>query len=249
MPTPALERVNLGVGVYYDEDGKSYLYCVQCRRLKKHAFLSIAGTRLPPGRPGAFDDQAVQTLLLVRLGRCCNRAKLIRRAITGRTGALKLAQDFPLSLGWTSAGRESAAFELGKNHLCAVRGACRFEVVELPYYNPTTHGVDLEGHAAGVSKLMPEGSVVLDCSRCCHRPGLVRICPVAAEWTRYIECTAPQHVPSWISPIRGFGDNLQDDALPCACLRVRPGCLLPSSFSNSFSLYARASRALTFGDR
>jgi aromatic-amino-acid transaminase len=115
--------------------------------------------------------------------------------------------------------------------------------VTYPYYDPKTHGVNLEGMLQGIESL-PEGSVVL-LHACCHNPTGADLS--LADWTRVIDVIQRRnHVPFIDIAYQGFGDNLQDDAV---ALRLFAESGLPlfisSSFSKSFSLYGERVGALT----
>ena len=233
------EKVNLGVGVYYDEAGKvPLLRAVQAAeeaRVAEHAprsYLPIEGL--------APYDLAVQKLLFGTESSIVESGRLITAQSLGGTGALKLGADFLFRL----TGKKLVAISdpSWENHR-ALFEAAGYEVVTYPYYDAATNGLNLNGMLEGIEAL-PEGSVVL-LHACCHNPTGVDL--GLADWARVIDVIQRKnHVPFLDIAYQGFGENLQDDALAVR-LFAETGMpfLVASSFSKSFSLYGERVGALT----
>lgn len=233
------EKVNLGVGVYYDEAGKvPLLRAVQAAeeaRVAEHAprsYLPIEGL--------APYDTAVQKLLFGAESGIVESGRLITAQSIGGTGALKLGADFLFRL----TGKRLVAISdpSWENHR-ALFEAAGYEVVTYPYYDAATNGLNLAGMLEGIEAL-PEGSVVL-LHACCHNPTGVDL--GLADWARVIDVIQRKnHVPFLDIAYQGFGENLQDDALAVR-LFAETGMpfLVASSFSKSFSLYGERVGALT----
>lgn len=237
------EKVNLGVGVYYDEAGKlPLLRAVQAAeeaRIAEHAprgYLPIDGL--------AAYDKAVQQLLFGADSSVIQSGRLITAQSLGGTGALKLGADFLHRL--TDKRLVAISDPSWENHRSLFEAA-GYEVVTYPYYNPETHGLNLAGMLEGIEAL-PEGSVVL-LHACCHNPTGVDL--GLADWARVIDVIQRRnHVPFLDIAYQGFGENLQDDALAVR-LFAESGMpfLVASSFSKSFSLYGERVGALTLVTR
>src|SRR5690606_8422556 len=161
---PRAEKVNLGVGVYYHENGKVPLL---------RAVQAAEAARLAEGAPRTYlpmesltpYDQAVQKLLLGADSPLLSSGRLVTAQSLGGTGALKLGADFLYRL----AGKRLVAISdpSWENHRALFETA-GYEVVTYPYYDPATHGLNLQGMLDGI-KALPEGSVVL-LHACCHNP-------------------------------------------------------------------------------
>ena len=232
-------KVNLGVGVYYDENGK-----VPLLRAVRSAEEARAAEQSPrpylPMEGLATYDEAVQTLLFGPESSLLDSGRLVTAQSIGGTGALKLGADFLYRL--LNKRLVAISDPSWENHRSLFEAA-GFEVVTYPYYDPKTHGVNLEGMLQGIENL-PEGSVVL-LHACCHNPTGADLS--LADWTRVIDVIQRcNHVPFIDIAYQGFGDNLQDDAV---ALRLFAESGLPlfisSSFSKSFSLYGERVGALT----
>ena len=232
-------KVNLGVGVYYDENGKVPL--LRAVRSAEEARVAEQSPRpYLPMEGLATYDEAVQTLLFGPESSLLDSGRLVTAQSIGGTGALKLGADFLYRL--LNKRLVAISDPSWENHRSLFEAA-GFEVVTYPYYDPKTHGVNLEGMLQGIENL-PEGSVVL-LHACCHNPTGADLS--LADWTRVIDVIQRcNHVPFIDIAYQGFGDNLQDDAV---ALRLFAESGLPlfisSSFSKSFSLYGERVGALT----
>ena len=237
---PRAEKVNLGVGVYYDENGKvPLLRAVQAAEAARVAE-GAPRTYLPMEGLAPY-DQAVQKLLLGADSPLLSSGRLVTAQSLGGTGALKLGADFLCRL----AGKRLVAISdpSWENHRALFETA-GYEVVTYPYYDPATHGLNLQGMLDGI-KALPEGSVVL-LHACCHNPTGVDL--NVEQWKQVIEVIRERgHVPFLDIAYQGFGDNLEDDAVAVR-LFAESGlpCVISSSFSKSFSLYGERVGALTF---
>ena len=233
------DKVNLGVGVYYNEAGKvPLLRAVQAAeeaRVAEHAprpYLPMEGL--------AAYDAAVQQLLFGKDSALLDSGRLITAQSLGGTGALKLGADFLHRQ--TGKNRVAISNPSWENHR-AIFEAAGYEVVSYPYYDPATHGLDLPGMLQGLRDL-PEGTVVI-LHACCHNPTGVDLS--MADWAQVIEVVQQKgHVPFLDIAYQGFGANLQDDAMAVR-LFAESGLafLVASSFSKSFSLYGERVGALT----
>ncbi|SDU07410.1 amino acid aminotransferase [Halopseudomonas salegens] len=232
-------KVNLGVGVYYDEAGKvPLLRAVQAAeeaRVAEHA-----PRPYQPMEGLASYDAAVQRLLFGPDSPLLDAGRLITAQSLGGTGALKLGADFLQR----QAGKRMVAISnpSWENHR-AIFEAAGYDVVAYPYYDPKTHGLDLDGMLQGLRDL-PDGTVVI-LHACCHNPTGVDI--AMADWVKVIDVIQQKgHVPFLDIAYQGFGSNLEDDAAAVR-LFAESGLafLVASSFSKSFSLYGERVGALT----
>lgn len=232
-------KVNLGVGVYYDEAGKvPLLRAVQAAeeaRVAEHA-----PRPYQPMEGLASYDAAVQRLLFGADSPLLDSGRLITAQSLGGTGALKLGADFLQR----QAGKRMVAISnpSWENHR-AIFEAAGYDVVAYPYYDPKTHGLDLDGMLQGLRDL-PDGTVVI-LHACCHNPTGVDI--AMADWVKVIDVIQQKgHVPFLDIAYQGFGSNLEDDAAAVR-LFAESGLafLVASSFSKSFSLYGERVGALT----
>ena len=236
---PNARKVNLGVGVYTDDDGKVPLLEV-VRRAERaltekgapHPYLPIDGI--------AAYDRAVQALVFGAESEIVRASRAVTVQGVGGTGALKVGADFlrrfaPGAQVWIS----DPSWE---NHRALFEGA-GFTVNAYPYYDAATHGLDFE-RMIGALDGAPAGAVVV-LHACCHNP--TGVDPSATQWARILEVVrARGHVPFLDLAYQGFGDGVEPDGSVVRRFAATPGPLfVASSFSKSFSLYGERIGALS----
>ena len=224
-------KVNLGVGVYYDDNGKvPLLECVRRaeeQRLKAaapHSYLPIDGLQ-------AY-DQAVQNLIFGSDAPAIREKRVVTVQAIGGTGGLKVGADFlkqilPDAQVWIS----DPSWE---NHRALFEGA-GFKVGTYPYYDPATRGIRFEAMLAAL-KALPAGSIVVLHS-CCHNPTGADL--TQEQWRQVLEAVrAGGLVPFLDLAYPGLGDGVEADAYaPRLFAGAMSPVFLSSSFSKSFSLY------------
>ena len=232
-------KINLGVGVYYDDNGKvPLLNCVQkaeallMEKLSPRTYLPIDGL--------AAYDKAVQELVFGADSAVVQEKRAITVQAIGGTGALKLGADFlqrfsPTSQVWIS----DPSWE---NHRALFESA-GFVVNNYPYYDAATRGVNFAG-MLGALKDMPAGSIVL-LHACCHNPTGADLSD--AQWTEVIQVVNQRGlVPFLDMAYQGFGDGIEEDGKVVRLFAQAGGPLFVSnSFSKSFSLYGERVGALS----
>jgi aromatic-amino-acid transaminase len=232
-------KVNLGVGVYCDEDGKvPLLECV--RRAEKlmtdkaapHVYLPIDGM--------AAYDRAVQRLLFGMESEILRSGRVVTVQAVGGTGALRIGADFlrrfaPGAQVWIS----DPSWE---NHR-ALYESSGFTVNAYPYYEARTRGLDFDEMIAALDRV-PAGSVVV-LHACCHNP--TGVDPSTEQWDRILEVVRSRgQIPFLDLAYQGFGDGVDTDGAIVRRFAATPGPLLvASSFSKSFSLYGERVGALS----
>ncbi|MGB7196401.1 MAG: amino acid aminotransferase [Collimonas pratensis] len=233
-------KTNLGVGVYYDDNGKvPLLECVQkaeaqlIEKLSPRTYLPIEGL--------AAYDKAVQELVFGADSAVVQEKRAITVQAIGGTGALKLGADFlkRFSADNTQVWISDPSWE---NHRALFESA-GFTVNNYPYYDPSTRGVNFSGMLDAL-KAMPSGSVVL-LHACCHNPTGADLSD--AEWTQVIEVVTQRGlVPFLDMAYQGFGDGIEADGQVVRRFTEAGGPVFVSnSFSKSFSLYGERVGALS----
>ncbi|MGY3228974.1 aromatic-amino-acid transaminase [Luteibacter sp. HA06] len=233
------DKVNLGVGVYYDANGH-----VPLLRAVREAEKARLEAQLPRGYLPidgiALYDAAVQKLLFGAGSPLLAERRVVTAQALGGTGALKIGADFLHRLNPSvPVAISNPSWE---NHRALFEGA-GFQVVEYPYYDAATHGVDVEGMLGGLAKL-PQGAVVV-LHACCHNPTGVDL--GTDDWKRVIE-SVREHglVPFLDIAYQGFGDGIEADAIAVRLFaEARVPFFVASSFSKSFSLYGERVGALS----
>ena len=232
-------KVNLGVGVYCNEEGRIPLLRAvveaETIRVAQHAsrgYLPIDGI--------AAYDQAVQTLLFGAQSPLLAAGRVITTQAVGGTGALKIGADFLKQL------QPDAVVAISdpswENHRALFETA-GFAVQNYRYYDAASHDVNRAGMLEDLNAL-PAGSIVV-LHACCHNPTGVDLTP--ADWQNVLDVVkAKGLVPFLDMAYQGFGDGIDEDAAAVR-LFAESGLsfFVSSSFSKSFSLYGERVGALS----
>ncbi|MDX3905258.1 MAG: amino acid aminotransferase [Pigmentiphaga sp.] len=232
-------KVNLGVGVYYNDEGRIPL--LKAVRKAEQARIDAAAARgyLPiEGLPGY--NRAVQELLLGADSPLITAGRVLTAQSLGGTGALKIGADFLKRL--VPDARIAISNPSWENHRALFEYA-GFDVIQYPYYDPATHGVDFAGMIAALESYPANTVVVLHA--CCHNPTGVDLS--AEQWAKVVEVVrARQLIPFLDIAYQGFGDGIDEDATAVRQFAAADlTFLISSSFSKSFSLYGERVGALT----
>ncbi|MDE2600692.1 MAG: aspartate/tyrosine/aromatic aminotransferase [Rhodocyclaceae bacterium] len=232
-------KVNLGVGVYQDANGK--LPLLGAVKTAEKARVEAAPARgYQPIEGAAAYNQAVQKLLfgagspIIADGRCITIEAL------GGTGALKIGADYLRRL--LPQAQLYISDPSWENHR-AVFETAGFTVGTYPYYDPETKGVAFDKMKACLNSLAANSIVLLHA--CCHNPTGADL--TAAQWKEIVSIVKSKAlVPFLDMAYQGFAEGIEEDAIAVK-LFAESGLpfLIASSFSKSFSLYGERVGSLT----
>ncbi len=232
-------KVNLGVGVYYNEEGRIPLLRAVAEaeqaRIAAHAprgYLPIEGI--------AAYDNAVQKLLFGNDAALIAEGRVVTTQALGGTGALKVGADFLKRL--LPDAVVAISNPSWENHRALFESA-GFPVQNYRYYDAASHGIDRAGLLQDLNELPARSIVVLHA--CCHNPTGVDL--DLNDWKQILEVLrARDHVPFIDIAYQGFGDSIEEDAAAVR-LFAESGMtfFVSSSFSKSFSLYGERVGALS----
>jgi aromatic-amino-acid transaminase len=232
-------KVNLGVGVYFDDNGKlPLLKCVQAAEAqlveahKPRGYLPIDGI--------AAYDKAVQGLVFGAGSEILNAGRVATVQALGGTGGLKLGADFLKKLN--PGAKVLISDPSWENHRALFTNA-GFPVESYPYYDAEKRGVRFDAMLAALNSA-PAGTIVV-LHACCHNPTGYDITP--AQWTQVVEAVkARKLVPFLDMAYQGFGEGIAEDGAAVQQF-VASGLdfFVSTSFSKSFSLYGERVGALS----
>ncbi|GAB2905599.1 aspartate/tyrosine/aromatic aminotransferase [Paralcaligenes sp. KSB-10] len=232
-------KVNLGVGVYCDDQGRipllNAVHAAEVTRIEAAAargYLPIDGI--------AGYNKGAQTLLLGKDSPLVAEGRVLTAQALGGTGALKIGADFLKQL--LPNAKVLISDPSWENHRALFERA-GFAVDTYPYYDAATHGLNFDGMLACLKALPPQTIVVLHA--CCHNP--TGVDPSFAQWQQIAKVVKDkQLVPFMDIAYQGFGDGLEEDASVVRMFAEQGlNMLISSSFSKSFSLYGERVGALT----
>ena len=232
-------KVNLGVGVYFDDNGKlPLLQCVLAAEKammnapKPHGYLPIDGI-------AAYDD-AVRALVFGADSEPVKSGRIATIQALGGTGGLKVGADFLNKLN--PQAKVLISDPSWENHRALFTNA-GFTVESYRYYDAATRSLNFEGMLADLNAAAAGTVVVLHA--CCHNPTGYDISP--AQWDQVIATVKAKNlVPFLDMAYQGFGYGLTEDGAVIGKF-VAAGLLffVATSFSKSFSLYGERVGALS----
>lgn len=232
------EKVNLGVGVYLDADGRLPLLQAVATAEQHLAESPQPKGYLPIGGDPAFVDATVGFVFAGAEAVAQQRVAAVQTL--GGSGALKVAGDFcKQTLGATTVALSSPSWG---NHE-AIFAGCGLDVIRYRYHDADGHRVDVDGMCADLAAMAP-GTVVL-LHACCHNPTGFDL--TADEWARVVEVIERAELLPFVDmAYQGFGDGVEEDLLGVrALLASGQRFLLASSFSKNMSLYGERMGALS----
>ena len=233
------KKVNLGVGVYFNDQGR--LPLLQCVQAYEKTMMDKPTARgyLPIDGIAAY-DAAVKNLVFGADSEPVRSGRIATIQAIGGTGGLKVGADFLKRLNPSAQGLISDPS--WENHRALFSGA-GFDVGTYRYYNAETRGLDFEGMLADLAAAKP-GTIVL-LHACCHNPTGYDLS--AQQWDAVIKILGQARlVPFLDMAYQGFGYGIQEDGGVVQKF-VSSGLdfFISTSFSKSFSLYGERVGALS----
>ena len=232
-------KVNLGVGVYFDDNGKIPL--LEAVKVAEKARLESMPSRgYQPIDGLAAYNQAVQAMLFGKESSLLAECKVITAQALGGTGALKVGADYLKRL--LPEATVYISDPSWENHR-AIFETAGFTVDAYPYYDTATRGVDFAAMKACLKALPARSIVVLHA--CCHNPTGADL--NEAQWKEIIDVMQERGLVPFIDmAYQGFADGIKEDALALN-LFVASGMqfCVSTSYSKSFSLYGERVGALS----
>lgn len=232
-------KVNLGVGVYYDDLGRIPLLAAVHQAEVARVEAAVSRGYLPIEGIAGYNKGA-QELVLGKGSPLIAAGRVLTMQALGGTGALKIGADFLKQL--VPNAQVAISNPSWENHRALFERA-GFEVVNYPYYDAATHGLDFQGMLAALGTMPAQTIVVLHA--CCHNPTGVDATP--EQWREIAQVVKERNLTPFLDiAYQGFGDNLEKDATAVRMFAdMDMTMFISSSFSKSFSLYGERVGALT----
>ncbi len=233
-------KVNLGVGIYYDEQGR--IPVMRAVRDVEQALAREAKPRgyLPIDGMPAY-NQATQKLVFGAESPLLAAGRVATSQTIGGSGALRIGADLLKHV--LPNAKVALSNPSWENHRLVFSSA-GFEVVNYAYYDAETHGLDFAGMLADLGKLEP-GSIVL-LHACCHNP--TGVDPTLEQWKQVVALVKERGLMPFIDmAYQGFDKGIETDAMAVR-LFAESGIesfVVANSYSKSFSLYGERVGALS----
>lgn len=228
---PNPHKVNLGVGVYFDDNGK--LPLLQCVQAAEQAMMEKPSARgyLPIDGIASYDS-AIKNLVFGADSEPVTSGRIATVQAIGGTGALKIGADFLKKL--SPDAKVLISDPSWENHRALFTNA-GFTVETYAYYDATNRGIDFSGMLASLEAAAAGTIVVLHA--CCHNPTGYDLTP--AQWDEVIAVIQRKNLTSFLDmAYQGFGNGITEDGAVIGKF-VAAGMIffVSTSFSKSFSLY------------
>ncbi len=232
-------KVNLGVGVYYTDDGKVPLLKAVLAAEQEVVAKQSPRAYIPIEGPNPYNS-AVQNLLFGADSPLIKEGRVVTAECLGGTGALRVGGDFVKRLDTGAPAAISAPS--WENHRGIFESA-GYQVLEYTYFDPKTRGVDFDGMVKSLESFPAKTLVILHA--CCHNPTGADL--TAEQWKKIISiCQTRQLIPFLDIAYQGFASGIEQDG---AAVRMFADSgmsfFVSSSFSKSFSLYGERVGAIS----
>lgn len=233
---PRTHKINLGIGDYKTDKGKSYLFPVVAeaeQRLTAKAepkdYLAIEG-----------DLRFLESTMALNLGPSRNPECQFALQSIGGTGALSMAAEFLLHFYTKTIAISNPSWA---NHAQLFRLA-GFDVHYYPYYDETQHQIAFKELLNSIS-FLPEMSVVL-LQAACHNPTGRDF--TKEQWLTLMQLIQDKKLlPLFDNAYQGLGDSLEADCYPIRLFQQHGvEMLIASAYSKNLGLYGERIGALIF---
>lgn len=236
---PRPNKVDLGVGVYKDREGRTTVM-----RAVREAEKQLYDEQTTKTYLGLAGDIAFNAAMLqLAFGRDADLGRLRAAQAPGGSGALRILAELlrrsrPAATVWISDPS-------WPNHVPLIQSA-GLKTATYPYFDATTGGVRFDAMMETLASV-PAGDVVL-LHGCCHNPTGANL--TATEWEKVADTLVERNLFPFVDiAYQGFGDGLDADALGLRTLAAKmPEMAVASSCSKNFSVYRdRVGAAMLLG--
>ena len=233
-------KVNLGVGIYYDEQGRIPLLQA-VRRIEEQ--LTAAGRPrgyLPIDGLATYTN-ATRELVFGKESELVAAGRVATTQTIGGSGALRVgAELLAQTLPHATVAISNPSWE---NHR-AVFTAAGFTVVDYTYFDAASHGLDFDGMLADLARLEPGTTVLLHA--CCHNPTGADL--TEAQWKQVAALLKERQLFPFIDmAYQGFDKGISEDGVAVRIVAEAgiDSFIVANSYSKSFSLYGERVGALS----
>lgn len=224
-------KVNLGVGVYYDDDGKLPVLATVQQAESKIANPVKPRPYLPMDGLVGYRT-ACQNLLFGKNSQVLQDKRVATTATIGGSGALKVGADFIKT--WFPHAKCYVSDPTWGNHISIFESA-GIEVGQYPYYDKATNGVKFDDMVAFFNGLNKHDVVLLH--PCCHNPTGIDL--TKAQWDILLDVIKNKELLAFMDiAYQGFGEDMDNDAYAIRkAVDLGLSFFVSNSFSKNLSLY------------
>lgn len=237
---PRDNKIDLGVGVYQDDRGRTPV--MEAVKRAESKLMELEKTKSYQGIAGDAEYNSRMLELMFGNGHSILSSGRIKTLqAPGGSGALRVGAEV------IKRARPEAKLWVGvptwPNHIPLLGGA-GFEIEEYPYYDMESRQINSELMMATLRKV-PAGDVVL-LHGCCHNPTGADL--TNAQWDEITEIALERgFIPFIDTAYQGLGDGLEEDAYGMRTMAAKlPEIVIASSCSKNFGLYRERTGSITF---
>ncbi|MEZ9820870.1 amino acid aminotransferase [Shewanella sp. 10N.286.45.A1] len=233
------DKVNLGVGIYKDESGKTPI--LKAVKLAEEKLLATEKSKSYLGMEGVEAyNRAVQTLLFGADHTVVNNARALTAQAPGGTGSLRVAAEFIVR--HTQADTIWVSNPTWANHH-NIFNTAGLKTQSYGYYKAETHGLDFDAMLTDLEGAKAGDLVLLH--GCCHNPTGIDL--NKEQWQQIAKlCLNKSLVPLFDFAYQGFGAGVEEDAEGLRIVAsIVPELIVANSFSKNFGLYNERIGAIT----
>jgi aromatic-amino-acid transaminase len=225
---PRPEKIDLGVGVYKDAEGRTPV--MRAIKTAEKQLWEREETKAYVGLVG--DPAFADALIALILGTAVARETVAAAATPGGTGAVR--QCFEMARMANPDLRVFVSDPTWPNHLSILK-FMGVEAVPYRYFDGETRSVDFDGMIADLKTARPGDLVLLH--GCCHNPTGANL--NATQWQIVVDTLLETGATPMIDiAYQGFGDGLEDDAAGTRLVAASvPETLIAASCSKNFGVY------------
>ena len=233
------QKIDLGVGVYQDDSGRTPV--MKSVKLAEAQLMELENTKAYQGIAGdAGYNQLMMALLFGADHSILKSDRLVTLQAPGGSGSLRVGAEV------VQRARPNAKLWVGvptwPNHI-PLMGSAGFEIKEYPYYDMTTHSINIDAMMETLNRV-PAGDVVL-LHGCCHNPTGADL--QSEHWDQIADIALERgFIPFIDIAYQGLGQGLDADAYGLRMMADRlPELLVASSCSKNFGLYRERTGSIT----
>ncbi|WP_350587954.1 amino acid aminotransferase [Psychrobacter sp. 78a-MNA-CIBAN-0178] len=228
---PNPDKVNLGIGIYYDEEGVlPVLDCVKTAEqqiadsISPRPYLPMAGL--------AGHRSACQNLLFGKGAQVLTEGRVATIATLGGSGALKVGAEFIHQ--WLPQSKCYVSDPTWSNHI-AIFAGCDVEVGSYPYYDKASSSIKFDEMIRFFETLNKHDVVLLH--PCCHNPTGMDL--TKQQWDKVLEVIKQRElIPFMDIAYQGFGEDMDSDAYAIRkAVEMNLTVFVSNSYSKNLSLY------------
>ena len=228
---PNPNKVNLGIGIYYDEEG--VLPVLDCVKTAEERIADPIYAR--PALPMAVlpgDRSACQNLLFGKNSQVLTDGRVATIATLGGSGALKVGAEFIHQ--WFPQSKCYVSDPTWSNHIAIFEG-CDVEVGTYPYYDKASSSIKFDEMIGFFETLNKQDIVLLH--PCCHNPTGMDL--TKAQLDKVLEVIKQRElIPFMDIAYQGFGEDMDSDAYAIRkAVDMDLILFVSNSYSKNLSLY------------